>query len=266
MVALSGLGLTARASTSSSDSKESVSSQDLTLRLEAGLRQVFRRPESLLEIGIKPPPSEVGRSKAELRRFFRGANLVELAFPGGMSPAAGLGFFPRVRLGFSNLSILGLKLKAAELSLRGLKVDRDRLAESQIRIQALDSIGMRYQIEEEALNQMTTHFRIGLGAGSFSVRGLKRLLILPVGYQAEGSLRFDPTGKIYFEDRSMRLNGLPLPGIFRRALRRQINPVFDLGAYLGVAKEVFEVEFQKIEHHAGHLILEADAKVEVETD
>lgn len=238
----------------------------LLVRLRASLKRLFQEPEKILEIGIRKPPKELEESRRELRRFFAGATLegVEVPFEGGDLASGRLG---DVTATLTDLTLLGMNLDQAVFTLRGMEVDGARLLETgELQIRDLDSIRMGFRVTQEALNAVTSSYRIRVSPGRFQVSGKKKLLVLPVGFVAAGKLAFDEAGSIYFHDRSMTLMGLPLPGFFRSVLRKRINPIFDLEGYLGVAGEVLRVEFLGIRHGRGFLTLEAIARVDLAGD
>lgn len=229
------------------------------------LRDLFADPAKILEVGIRKPPKEVEKSRAELRRFFAGSRLTRLAVPGAGPAAAIRGRFGPVDATLEGLTLMGLRLARADFELEGLRVDpRPLLAGGDLRILDLAAIGMRFKVEAGALNAVTDAFAISLPPGRFVVRGRRKLVVLPLGFEATGRLRFTPAGQILFRERDIRLGGLPLPGFFRRALRKRINPIFDLAKYLGVAAEVFTVRFEDILHRAGYLELTARAAVKLD--
>lgn len=236
----------------------------LDLRLEWALRRLFREPEKILEIGIRQPPRELEKSRRELRRFFRGTEVTGLEARAPSVSEALRGHFPRVRVELEGLTLLGMAIARARFTLEGLEVDPELLLRGgQLRVTGLTSVHMAFEVEQGALDAMSEDFKVEVSRGRFLVRGQRKLLLLPIGFRAAGRLAFTPEGQIFFHDRSMSLAGLPLPGIFRKALRRRLNPLFDLRGYLGVAEEVFRVRFLQIDHLPGALRLEARAEVEL---
>jgi hypothetical protein len=237
----------------------------LRVRLRGALRRLFQEPEKILEIGIRQPPKELAQSRAELRRFFLGSQIVELEIPDPpQREEATTGRFSRVLVALEGLTLLGMDIEAARFTLEGLEVDQELLLEQgELQVRRLRSIHMAFRVTDTALNEMTEDFHVEVSPGRFLVRGRRKILVLPIGFRAAGRLRFTPKGEIYFHDHSMSLGGLPLPGLFRRALRHRINPLFDLQGYLGVAEEVFRVDFLEIRHQRGALVLEACAEVEL---
>ena len=233
--------------------------------LADSLRRLFREPGKILEIGIRKPPKELEKSRAELRRFFAGAQVDAIEVAEGASAQAIRGRFPRVRVDFRDLTLMGLRLARARFHLVDLEVDPVRLMDAgELTVRRLGAIGMAFSVDADALNAVTSSFHIRLPRGRFEISGRRKLLVLPMGFKATGRLNFTEEGQIHFRERDIRLGGLPLPGLFRRALRRRINPVFDLGKYLGSAAEVFRVRFQQIAHRAGELVLTARAEVDLE--
>ncbi len=278
----------------------------LSVRLRAALDRLFQAPEKILEIGIKAPPKEVEESRAELRRFFRGARLrsIDVPFPSAVAalaaassaaassaassvdpgPAEGAvpvdegphgpgipggpdrsGRFEAVEVEFEGLTLMKLRIDRAGFTLRGLEVDPEPLARrGELRILGLDSIDMRFRVEDKDLDLVSDGYRVTVTPGRFTITGKRKLLVLPIGFVASGLLRFTPRGQIHFHDRSLTLAGLPLPALFRRALRGRINPIFDMESYLGAAGEVVEIRFRDIRHLEGALELTAEAKVGLE--
>lgn len=233
--------------------------------LVRALEGLFQDPAKILEIGIRKPPSEVDRSRAELRRFFSGARLSRIEVAPGALTEAMHGRFARVEVDFEGLTLMGLRLARATFRLEELVVDPVQLVETgALEVRALAAIGMAFAVQAEALNAVTSTYHVSLPRGRFEISGRRKLLILPVGFRASGRLDFTEAGQIHFLERDIRLGGLPLPGLFRRELRRRINPIFDLGRYLGSAAEVFRVRFQDIAHRAGELVLTARAEVDLE--
>lgn len=236
----------------------------MRLRLKRALHRLFEEPEKILEIGIRQPPRELEKSRQELQRFFRGTEVRDLEVPDPGDASAAEGSFPSVSADLEGLTLLGMRIQGARFVLEGLGVDPLRLLEAgELRIIRLGSIFMSFLVEQEALNEMTEDFQVSVEEGTFVVRGRRKILILPVGFRAAGRLAFTEAGEIFFHDQSMSLGGLPLPGFFRSALRRRINPIFDLHGYLGVAEEVFRVRFLEIEHLDGALRLSARAEVDL---
>lgn len=239
----------------------------LTLRLQNSLRLLLREPERILEVGLKQPPKELEATRAELRRLFAGSRVTALQVAPRAPEAVAAGRFGDVRVDLADLTLMGLRLSQAHFTLEGLVVDPGRLlGDGQLAVQALDSIGMAFRVEEQALQGMSDAYRISVYPGRFVVRGRRRLLVLPLGFRASGRLDFDEVGRILFFDRSMSLNGLPLPGLFRSALRRHINPIFDLQSYLGTAAAVVSIRFLGIAHLPGALELTARAWVALAGD
>lgn len=235
--------------------------------LVGALRRLFQDPAQILEIGIRKPPKEVEKSRAELRRFFAGARLESIQIESSSAAQAIRGRFSRARVEFQGLTLMGLRLAAASFHMEELEVDPVLLLETgRLSVTGLAAIAMAFSVQAEALNAVTDSFHIRLPRGRFEISGRRKLLFLPLGFRATGRLNFTEEGQIHFHERDVRLGGLPLPGAFRSALRRRINPVFDLGKYLGSAKEVFAVRFQRIAHRLGELVLTARAEVALEAD
>jgi hypothetical protein len=269
MLALaSGLGLAATPGRTEVGSQGAVAlapTQVLEDALTGSLERLFADPGKILEIGIRQPPRELEKSRAELRRFFSGARLQGIEVGENDSAQAIRGYFPEVQVDFQGLTLMGLRLETARFHLRALRVDPVRLLDAgELEVRGLQEIGMAFSVGAAALNKVTDTYRIRLPRGRFEISGRRKLLILPMGFKASGRLDFTEAGQINFLDRDIRLGGLPLPSMFRRALRRRINPVFDLGKYLGSAAEVFRVRFEHIAHRPGELVLTARAEVDLE--
>lgn len=235
----------------------------VAVRLRPALERLFQDPAQILEIGIRKPSSEVEKSRAELERFFKGAELTDLDVPFDDLEAAAAGRFSAVPVRFEGLTLVGLRIDRATFRLEDLEVDTEALEQrGEVRVRSLGAIRMKFRVGQQALDATTSSWRVRISRGRFSLSGLKRLLVLPLGVRADGLLRFTPEGQINFHDRSVTLNGLPLPGLFRRAVRKRINPVFDLAQYLGVAAEVIQVRFLTIRHLRRALELEAIARID----